>query len=258
MVHRNYLHRLLFIIKKLRTSGNATYAEINDYIQREFEVRDGIKSYTIRTLQRDINDIRELFNIDIKCNSLNRYYIAEDEDKGFNNRMLEAFDIFNLLNIGEQISPNVLFENRCQSGTQHLFGLLHAIKNGLVIKFSHKPHYQAEALQHEAEPYALKEFNGQWYLLAKDNNNNCLKTFGLDRITDLEITKMKFYFPDNFKAADYYEHCYGVTVPDDSECDPEEIIIETTAKQAKYIKSYPIHQSQKLRVYDKIPYYATF
>ena len=246
MENRNYLYRLLFTIKKLRQSGTASYDEINDYIQREFEVRDGIKSISIRTLQRDINDIRELFNIDIKCNSSNKYYIAEDENSGFNNRMLEAFDVFNLLNIGQQISPYVLFEKRCQSGTQHLFGLLHAINNKLIVKFTHKPHHQTEPVMREAEPYALKENNGQWYLLAKDYKDNCVKTFGLDRIYELEITKRKFKFQANFEADKYYEHCYGVTVPDDSDYEPEDIILEYTASQGKYIKSYPIHESQKL------------
>ena len=246
MENRNYLHRLLFIIKKLRSSQYATFKETNDYIQREFELLDGAKNISIRTFQRDILSIRELFNIDIKCNSSNQYYIAEDENAGFNNRMLEAFDVFNLLNIGEQISPHVLFEKRCKQGTQHLFGLLHSIKNGLVVKFVHQSHYQNEPTNREAEPYALKEFKGQWYLLAKDYKGNFLKTFGLDRILELDITKKKFTVTANFNANAYFEHCYGIIAPDDSDFDPEEIILSFTNEQGKYIKSYPLHESQKL------------
>lgn len=246
MENRNYLHRLLFIIKKLRHSGSASFDEINDYIQREFEVRDGIKSISVRTLQRDINDIRELFNIDIKCNCLNRYYIAEDEQAGFNNRMLEAFDIFNLINVGEKIYPHVLFENRCKIGTQHLFGLLHAIKNGFAVKFSHKKYYESEFTSREVEPYALKEFKGRWYLLAKDYKGNFLKTFGLDRISDLDITKKKFVIPNNFNANQYFEHCFGIIVPDDNDFEPEEIILSFTPEQGKYVISYPLHESQKV------------
>ena len=35
------------------------------------------------------------------------------------------------------------------------------------------------------EPYALKEFNQQWYLLAneRDSSNFKIKTFGLDKIS---------------------------------------------------------------------------
>ncbi len=247
MENKNYLHRLLFIVKKLRHSGSASFDEINNYIQREFEVRDGIKSISIRTFQRDIKDIFELFNIDIKCNSLNKYYIAEDEHAGFNNRMLEAFDVFNLLNIGEQIYPYVLFENRCQLGTQHLFGILHAIKNGFVVRFSHKKYYESDFTSREVEPYALKEFKGRWYLLAKDYKGNFLKTFGLDRISDLEITKKKFVIPQNFYANQHFENCFGVIVPDDNDdFEPEKIILSFTPEQGKYVISYPLHESQKV------------
>jgi len=249
MENRNYLHRLLFIIKKLRSSKAATFDEINDYIKREFELKDGAKDISIRTLQRDLNDIRELFCIDIKCNSSNQYYIAEDIEDEYsqhNRRLLEAFDIHNLLNTGGQISPYVIFEYRCQQGTQHLFGLLHAIKNNLSIKLTHQSHYKSTPTNREVEPYALKEFKGLWYLLAKDYKDQALKTFGLDRILDIEITKKKFSWPTNFNAITYFKNCYGVTVPNNSKFEPEEVILLFTAEQAKYLKSYPLHESQKL------------
>jgi predicted DNA-binding transcriptional regulator YafY len=242
---RNRLQRLFLIIEKLRTSGYATFQDINTYIQRGFEIRDGEKDITIRTFQRDIKDINELFHIEIKCNRSNQYFIAEDEHSSLKNKMLEAFDIFNLLNIGEQISPHVIFDNHCKLGTQHLFGLLHAIKNGLVVKFIHKSNYKNEPTNREAEPYALKEFKGRWYLLAKDYKGNFLKTFGIDRILELDITKKKFAIPANFNVNNYFEHCYGIIAPDDSEFEPEEIILSFPPEQGKYVTSYPLHESQK-------------
>jgi predicted DNA-binding transcriptional regulator YafY len=242
---RNRLQRLFLIIEKLRTSGYATFQDINTYIQRGFEIRDGEKDITIRTFQRDIKDINELFHIEIKCNRSNQYFIAEDEHSSLKNKMLEAFDIFNLLNIGEQISPHVIFDNHCKLGTQHLFGLLHAIKNGLVVKFIHKSNYKNEPTNREAEPYALKEFKGRWYLLAKDYKGNFLKTFGIDRILELDITKKKFAIPANFNANNYFEHCYGIIAPDDSEFEPEEIILSFPPEQGKYVTSYPLNDIGK-------------
>jgi len=249
MENRNYLHRLLFIIKKLRSSKVATFDEINDYIKREFELKDGAKDISIRTLQRDLNDIRDLFCIDIKCNSSKQYYIAEDIDDEYSNhnrRMLEAFDIHNLLNTCGQISTHVLFEDRCKLGTQHLFGLLHAINNNFAIKLTHQSHYQSTPTNREVEPYALKEFKGFWYLLAKDYKDKAMKTFGLDRILDIEITKKKFIWPANFSAITYFKNCYGVTVPNNSNFEPEEVILLFTTEQGKYLKSYPLHESQNV------------
>jgi predicted DNA-binding transcriptional regulator YafY len=243
---RNRLQRLFLITEKLRSSKYATFDEINNYIQRGFEIRDGEKNITIRTFQRDIKDIDELFHIQIKCNRSNQYYIVEDENSTLKNKMLEAFDVFNLLNFGEQISPHVLFDNRCKLGTQHLFGLLHAIKNGLIVTISHQSYYKTGPTERSIEPYALKEFKGRWYVLAKDVKESFPRIFGLDRVHELDITKKKFNFPESFNPNNYFENCYGIIVPDDEDYEPEEIILSFEPQQGKYIVSYPLHGSQKV------------
>ena len=45
-----------------------------------------------------------------------------------------------------------------------------------------------EASKRTSEPYALKEFKTRWYVLAKDNGDSNIKSFALDRLTNLEIT----------------------------------------------------------------------
>ncbi|WP_435524618.1 hypothetical protein [Chryseobacterium indoltheticum] len=55
-----YLTRYALIIKKLE-SAPATYSQMEDYLLNSFEFQDaGIKSYSIRTLQRDIREISDL------------------------------------------------------------------------------------------------------------------------------------------------------------------------------------------------------
>jgi predicted DNA-binding transcriptional regulator YafY len=244
MSKRDYITRFLLIVKKLRSARYATFKEINDYVQREFELLDGPKSICLRTFQRDINEIRTIFNIDIQCNSLNQYYIAEEENSGFNNRMLEAFDIINSLRYGQQLAPHVMLEKRCSLGTEHLYGLLKAIRNKFVTRFSYQKYYKTGITSREVEPYALKESKGRWYLLAKDSGDNMIKTFGLDRMNGLDITGKKFVYPVDLNPKNYFENCFGVYVPEDSE--PEEIILSFEPLQGKYVKSYPLHESQEI------------
>ncbi|QQS51097.1 MAG: WYL domain-containing protein [Bacteroidota bacterium] len=246
MSKRDYIIRFLLIIKKLRNSKFATFNEINDYIEREFDIMDSPKNISLRTFQRDLNEIRSIFNIDIHCNNLNQYYIEEDEHSGFNNRMMEAFDIFNSLSTGQQLTPFVLLEKRCSLGTEHIYGLLHAIKNRLVVRMDYQKFYETNQTTREVEPYALKEFKGRWYLLCKDFKDNYTKTFALDRIHGLEITKKKYNYPANLNPNDYFENCYGIITSDDS--DPEEIVLSFEPFQGKYIKSYPLHESQKILI----------
>lgn len=246
MSKRDYIIRYLLIIKKLRNSLSATFKEINEYIQREFELMEGPKNISLRTFQRDLNDIRTIFNVDIQCNNSNQYYILEDENSGFNNRMIEAFDIINSLSTGHQLAPHVILEKRCSLGTEHIYGLLHAIRNRNTVHFSYQKYYEADSTLREVEPYALKEFKGRWYLLSKDYKDDYLKTFALDRISDLEISKKKFNYPSDLNPNDYFKNCFGVI--NSNESNPEEVVLSFEPLQGRYIKSYPLHESQKIRV----------
>ena len=175
---RDYISRYLLIIKKLRHSRVATFAEINNYIEHEFELLDKPVSVSLRTFQRDLNEIRMIFNVDIQCNTSNQYYINEDEYTEFNNRMLESFDMINAFNASQQMTSYIELENRSTLGTEHLYGIIHAIKNRLVLVITYQAFTQTEETVREVEPYLLKEFNGRWYILLKDRTDNNIKTFG--------------------------------------------------------------------------------
>lgn len=244
MSKRDYITRYLLIVKKLRNSRHATFDEINEFICSEFELIDSATKISLRTFQRDLNDIRTLFGVDIRCNSLNQYFITEDDNSIFNNRMIEAFDLINALNVGQNLSPYVLLEKRCPLGTEHIFGLLHAIRNKTRVRFSYEKFTETEFTVREADPFALKEFRGRWYLFAKDNKDDILKTFALDRIHDLEITCIKFRIPSDLMTEEYFRNCFGVISSDNE--NPDEIVLSFDPLQGKYIKSYPLHESQKI------------
>ena len=45
---------------------------------------------------------------------------------------------------------------------------------------------------------------------------------------------------------DYFKNCFGIIAM--HEADPEEIILSFEPYQGKYIKSYPLHESQKILI----------
>ena len=244
MTKRDYVIRFLLIIRKLRNTKYATFKEINEFIQREFELLEGPRNISLRTFQRDLIEIRTIFNIDIQCNKSNQYFIAEDEQSDFNNRMMEAFDIINTLSSGHQLAQYVLLEKRCTHGTEYLNGLLYAIQNRFVLKISYHKYDEDSGTTREVEPYALKEFKGRWYLISKDRKDNVVKTFGLDRIHDLEISKQKFVGILN--PNDFFNNCFGIITVDNKA--PSEIVLSFDPYQGNYIKSYPLHESQKILI----------
>jgi predicted DNA-binding transcriptional regulator YafY len=244
MSKRIFYLRYSLIIKRLQKTP-ASFREISEFLTREAELQDFAIDITKRTFQRDLDEIRTLFNVDIQYDFSRKVYAISEESKNdANHRMLEAFDMFNALTITDDLSSSVLFEKRKPQGTENFYGLLHAIKNHFVIRYSHLKYDEDEITNRIAEPYALKEFKGRWYLLAKELNDTNVKTFGLDRIQNLEITKKHFAWPANFDVNDLFKNCFGIINPFTKHT--EEIILSFEAFQGKYIKSFPLHETQQL------------
>ncbi|MCZ2248486.1 MAG: WYL domain-containing protein [Bacteroidia bacterium] len=253
MSKRGYISRYLLILKKLKAKPYSTYEELQAYIVAQFDflqMQDDTLNvgFSKRTLQRDIKEIRNVFGIDIEYSKSNKgYYISQSETENMNfQRMMEAFDMFNSLNLAQDLTPFIHLEKRRPQGTENLYGLLHAIKNKLKIKFTYQKFWEEEISQRFVEPYALKEFKNRWYIMAKDSKDNNIKSFALDRLTNLEITNQTYQYPDNYSIEQSYRYCFGIISPNGS--DPQDIILSFDPFQGKYIKTLPLHETQQVLV----------
>lgn len=261
-----YLTRYALIIKRLERSP-ATYPEIEDYLLNSFEFQDAnIGGYSIRTLQRDIKDIANLFNFDIhnKKKGDNRYYIESRpvmEVDEYNQRLLESFQIMNAVNSQPDFAEFVYLENRTPRGIQNFYDLLFAIRNKRIIEFQHFKYKDQSTTSRKVHPLALKESKDRWYIIAIDTKDEKLKAFGLDRISDLAVTKTGFKLEQRFNLKEHFKNAFGIM---NLEEEPEKIIIRSTKEQAEYIKSSPLHHSQQIQkevdksvyfMYDLFPTY---
>lgn len=246
MSKRESIARYSLIIKKLQ-KHSANFEQISEYFRRESDLQGYDFNISKRTFQRDLDDIRSLYNIDIQYDfSRKVYYIDYDEQPDVNTRMLEAFDTFNALNLSYRLPNHIHFEKRRPQGTENLFGLLHAIRNQVQIRFVYRKFWEDTLTNRVVEPYAVKEFRNRWYVLGKDMNDHQVKSFALDRLSELDITKKKFQFPVDFNVNDHYRYCFGIISPNDDK--PEEVILSFNAFQGKYIKSLPLHESQQVLI----------
>ena len=253
MSKRGYISRYLLILKKLKVKPYSTYEELQTYIENQFDylqMQDDTLNigFSKRTLQRDLKEIRNIFGIDIEYSKTNKgYYISQSETENMNfQRMIEAFDMFNSLNLAQDLTPFIHLEKRRPQGTENLYGLLHAIKNKLKIKFTYQKFWEEKVSHRLVEPYALKEFKNRWYILAKDSKDNNIKSFALDRLTNLEITTQHYQYPDNYSIEQNYRYCFGIISPNGS--DPHDIILSFDPFQGKYIKTLPLHETQEVLV----------
>ncbi|TCN61628.1 helix-turn-helix transcriptional regulator [Acetobacteroides hydrogenigenes] len=262
MAREDSIGRIYLIVKRLR-SNYASFEEIRDYLGSVACYESSDYHISLRTFQRDCKLISKVYKIEIEYDPhVKGYRIISDNDSVLNQRMLEAYDIFNALNLAEQLSNHIHFEDRRPQGTENLYGILHAITNAKLIKFGYQKFWDDSPTNRCVEPYALKEFKNRWYILAKDRGDNRIKSFALDRLTDFEVANEEFSYPSNFNINQHYQSCFGIISPDGHQ--PEEVILSFDAHQGKYIKTLPLHHSQEVLVDNeeelviKLQIYITF
>ena len=244
MSKRESIARYNLIIKKIRKAP-ATFQEISNYLKRESELQEYNFNMHIRTFQRDLIDIRSIYDIDIRCDRrTQKYYIDNDGNQVAMERILEAYDTFNALSLTDRLSNYIHFENRRSMGTENLYGLLHAMQNKVRIHFTYQKFWEDEAKQRTVEPFALKEFRNRWYLVGNDTSKNCVRIFALDRLQNLEISKSKFTQTSPFDVNAYFQDSFGIISSDGKKA--EKVILSFTPDQGKYIKSLPLHHSQQV------------
>ncbi len=245
MSKRESLARYILIINKLRKFP-ADFDEIMNYLEEESEISGYDYIISKRTFQRDLEDIRSLFNIDIQYDFSLKAYRIIYEDSEISERIFEAFDTFHVLNLAEKIPSHIYFESRRPKGTENMRSLLQAIDSKLQIIFNYQKFWEDQISERRVEPYALKEFKNRWYLLSKDLPGKKIKTFALDRLSNLQITKQKFQLDKGIDVKQYFEHCFGIITPDIDV--PEEVILSFDYTQGRYIKTLPIHSSQEILI----------
>jgi len=246
MSKREYFLRYSLLIKRLQR-GHATFQEISNYLDRESELLDCNLTISKRTFQRDLIEIQDIFQIDIQYDFSRKVYsIIDGNQSAITSRMLEAFDMFNALSVADDLSHYIYFEKRKSQGTENFYGLLHCIKNHFVVHFPYHKYEEDIVVSREVEPLALREFKGRWYLIAKDQNDGYIKTFGLDRIQELSITKKKFEPPSDLNINNLFKDFFGIV--NSSLGGLTEIVLSFDPLQGKYVKSFPLHFSQELLI----------
>ncbi len=239
------IYRYFFIIRRLKKSG-ANSQEIINYLDKQGELLGYDFHISERTLQRDINDIRNIFSIFIVYDNRNKKYkIEELDDNNPNAKILETLEWLSLMKIHKNFYGYIQFERKEKSGIENLSALLEAIKEHKITNFWYLKGFDVmNAEPRGVYPLGLKEFKSQWYLVAKDTRDGYIKTFGLDRIYNVELTSSSFESPQDFDLHTFFEHCFGIIRPPYEK--PQDIILSFSPNQSKYVRSHPLHHSQQI------------
>ncbi len=123
--------------------------------------------------------------------------------------------------------------------------LFEVIQDKKAIELTYQ-RFEAEASRtYVVHPYELMEYEARWYLVASvDHHPESLTTFCFDRIVDFKESKVPFRKNTKFDTDEYFNPMVGLTRPDDAE--PQEVLLWVDNSEYPYLKTKPIHESQKL------------
>jgi predicted DNA-binding transcriptional regulator YafY len=82
---------------------------------------------------------------------------------------------------------------------EHLIGAASAIRIGRRIRFEYEAH-DGTATRRQIEPYGLMHTDGRWYLIGYCLTRKALRTFRLDRVSNLAMGVGSFRRPADFDA----------------------------------------------------------
>jgi len=276
--NKDAVSRYRWIDERLRNKRlpKPTLENLIEYVS---EKMDAVLS--TRTIQKDIQDMRQdpelNYMAPIVYDRTSKTYRYADENYSISQLPIEEADLqgleiaigileqFRSLPVIQQFEDSILkiaaslkinrealqnqglikFARTTQyKGAEHIPMIVDAIKNLEVIRIAYQSFERDEPKEHWVEPYHLREYQHRFYLIGKSQQTRggAVLTFALDRVVNIWPT-MKHFDQKNFDDASYFKHAIGITVSDG---DPEEVLLSFTPRQAKYIKSQPIHASQKV------------
>ena len=234
MAKRDYLQRFIFIVELLRKKP-CSFDEIQNYLtDNEIEISQ-------RTFQRDKSEIQSLWGIDIIYDKKQALYkIDEQFAEQAYNRIAESFNVVNALKQSNSLSNFVYLENRKSKGTELFHGIIHAIQNNLIVTFQLNSFWNPPT-QRRCVPKAIKEAQNRWYLIAYDLDRSEFRNYGLDRITNFMISSSTISTP-NIDVEEAYKNAFGI----ENQGTPIKIVLKIENSQKEYLRSLPLHTSQKI------------
>ncbi len=230
------------------------------------------------TIEKDLKYMRSEHDAPICYNRLENGYYYSDKNYSLENMPLSEVDVEAIktaANILSQFKSNPLFKqfetaidkitNRVTisndvqdnaidayvqfetsqriEGAEYLELILKAIKEKTVLQFVYQSFQQEKTAKiRRVHPYLLKEYNNRWYLIGKSELKDKIITYALDRVLDLTVLSLGFSMDKKFSADYFFKHAFGITTSDKP---PVRIVIQVNEVLSKYLRSQPLHHSQK-------------
>jgi predicted DNA-binding transcriptional regulator YafY len=270
MIKKNAIMRYK-ILDSLLSNQNRYYTitDLLDKVNEALEL-DGMEPVSRRCIEKDLNALEcAPYDADIVREWKNgRKYIryeevgfsiftkklSEDEENLLSEVLntlgqfegLDSFEWLESLKTRLDIKEHrriIQFDNNPYLQNSNLLGsLFTAISNKQVLALKYHTFYNPEVKEVVVHPYLLKEYNKRWFLIVGLEDGTILN-FAIDRIDGFEpMPHIKYIEPDE-ELESRFDDIVGVSIYKGSAL--EEILLWVSEAQYPYIKTKPLHGSQR-------------
>ncbi len=131
------------------------------------------------------------------------------------------------------------------SGYDKIQPIFNAIVNNIVLEIEYEP-FDQEAFTFNFHPYHLKQYNNRWFVFGLNEMLEMPRwNLALDRIIKINETKDS-YIDSSIDWEDHFLDIIGVSTPDSRNI--TEVVLVFTNEQSNYIKTKPLHPSQRVKL----------
>ena len=241
------LQKYYWLIDTIRRAGRISFSDLSDRYRRNKDMSDD-NPFSRATFNRWKDDILDQFGIRIMCQRVGGYLyyidnIEELEGNRLKNWMLNSFAVGNIISENLAIKERILVDH-IPSGHDFLAPIIKAMQAGITINITYHSFRKPRGATFPIEPYCVKLFENRWYVLARNISFGDIRIYGLDRIEHVEETDRAFKLPKGFDAAEYFSRYFGIVA--DDLIPVERIVIRSNRMHSNYLKTLPLHHSQRL------------
>lgn len=133
--------------------------------------------------------------------------------------------------------------NYCEKA-QFIDDLMVAIEDCRITFITYQSARSTEPLTYDVYPYGLVWHRSSLYLVAQSQQHSEIRTFKVDRISQVNLEALKFQRPADFSLRVYLQHSLGVYHEDGP---PRRVVIRFAPEVAQYVEEHRWHPSQKLK-----------
>lgn len=159
------INRYIWLINQMLMRKEMTFEEIAKNWETS-NLNDG-KPLAKRTFHDHRKAIKELFDVEIKCNtSTNKYYLSSEDslkNSSIQKWLLSSFTVSNMIEAGHNMKDRIFFE-AIPKGTEYISTVIESMQQNKVLLIDYQPFDQHNKTIHFC-PYAMKIYNQRWYMV---------------------------------------------------------------------------------------------